>query len=78
MIFCNDRVEFVPLLVATSTLTLEEKTEVKALVSVLGGQVLSEWHNKCTHLTMNKLTVTVKVSYHKPRFVLDLLTLASH
>uniref|UniRef100_A0A1B6KN53 FHA domain-containing protein n=1 Tax=Graphocephala atropunctata TaxID=36148 RepID=A0A1B6KN53_9HEMI len=55
------RVDYVPLLVATSTLTQEEKTEVRRLVTALGGEVVSDWQNRCTHLTMNKLTITVKV-----------------
>lgn len=57
------RLELLHLLVATSTLNQEEKSEVKHTVESLGGKLASDWRRECTHLTMNKLTVTVKVSH---------------
>ncbi|XP_054257374.1 nibrin-like isoform X2 [Macrosteles quadrilineatus] len=54
-------VEYFPLIVATSTLNADEKAEVQNFVESLSGEVAKDWQDSCTHLTMNKLTMTVKV-----------------
>ncbi|XP_049812811.1 nibrin [Schistocerca nitens] len=54
------KLEYKPLVVSLSTLSSEEKRNVKAVISKLGGHVVDTWSSACTHLTMCSITLTIK------------------
>jgi len=58
---CLCRLEHVPLVVTTSTLTPDEKKSLKQHIIMLGGHTVSSWQDTVTHVTMCSLTLTVKV-----------------
>lgn len=64
------RLDYMPLVVCPSTLNSAEKSQLKGIVQALNGQLVSDWQENTTHLTMNKITLTVKVvcalGYGKP------------
>ncbi|ALC44219.1 nbs [Drosophila busckii] len=45
----------------TSALTQPEAQQLNQHMKALNGEVLPTWTDECTHLTMNKVTVTVKL-----------------
>uniref|UniRef100_A0A1B6DQT2 FHA domain-containing protein n=1 Tax=Clastoptera arizonana TaxID=38151 RepID=A0A1B6DQT2_9HEMI len=53
--------EYIPIVVTTSTLGQEEKAELCKIIASFGGTIQNNWSSECTHLVMNQLTVTVKV-----------------
>jgi hypothetical protein len=59
------RLEYIPLVVTTSTLTPNEKKSVKQNITMLGGHIVSNWQDSVTHVTMCSLTLTVKVGLSK-------------
>ncbi|XP_063241810.1 nibrin [Bacillus rossius redtenbacheri] len=50
-----------PLVVTTSTLNAGQTASLVAKVAELGGHVVPDWRDDCTHVTMNRITLTVKV-----------------
>ncbi|XP_021929811.1 nibrin [Zootermopsis nevadensis] len=55
------RLEYVPLVVTTSTLTPDERKRLQQHIIILGGHVVSSWQDTVSHVTMCSLTLTVKV-----------------
>lgn len=55
------RIEYEPLVVCSSCLDLSEKNVLNQNVLQLGGHIVSEWKEECTHLAMVSVKVTVKV-----------------
>ncbi|KAJ9581977.1 hypothetical protein L9F63_003667 [Diploptera punctata] len=55
------KLEYKPLVVTTSTLTPVEKKKLKEQIVKLGGNLVSNWQDSVTHVTMSSLTLTVKV-----------------
>lgn len=49
-----------PLIVSTSCIESQEKRSLKELIQKLGGHILSEWQENCTHLVMKEIKVTIK------------------
>lgn len=49
-----------PLIVSTSCIESQEKRILKELILKLGGHILSEWQENCTHLVMKEIKVTIK------------------
>ncbi|KFW05452.1 Nibrin, partial [Fulmarus glacialis] len=54
------RVEYEPLVVCSSCLDIAQKTALNQAIQQLGGLVVNEWTNECTHLVMVSVKVTVK------------------
>ncbi|XP_053571883.1 nibrin [Bombina bombina] len=54
------RVEYEPLVVSSSCLENTEKTTLNQVIVLLGGHVLNNWAEKCTHLVMTSIKVTIK------------------
>nr|XP_056710366.1 nibrin [Euleptes europaea] len=54
------RVEYEPLVVCSSCLDLSQKSVLNQNILQLGGHVVSEWKEECTHLAMVSVKVTVK------------------
>ncbi|XP_060099515.1 nibrin isoform X1 [Heteronotia binoei] len=54
------RIEYQPLVVCSSCLDLSQKNLLNQNVLQLGGHVVSEWKEECTHLVMVSVKVTVK------------------
>ncbi|NWV86003.1 NBN protein, partial [Dasyornis broadbenti] len=54
------RVEYEPLIVCSSCLDAAQKTDLNQAIQQLGGHVVNEWTNECTHLVMASVKVTVK------------------
>ncbi|XP_074997617.1 nibrin isoform X2 [Calonectris borealis] len=54
------RVEYEPLVVCSSCLDVAQKTALNQAIQQLGGRVVNEWTNECTHLVMVSVKVTVK------------------
>ncbi|XP_063780145.1 nibrin [Pseudophryne corroboree] len=54
------RVTYEPLVACSSCLNASEKNAVSQAVLVLGGHVVNNWTDKCTHLVMTSLKVTIK------------------
>lgn len=46
-----------------STLKMADKDLLKKSLEEIGGHVIREWSELCTHLCMNSVTVTEKVNY---------------
>ena len=56
------RAVYEPFIVATSTLDVASKRNIRPWIVKLGGHIVSEWTRHCSLLIMNKLTITIKVS----------------
>ncbi|XP_067414357.1 nibrin [Emydura macquarii macquarii] len=54
------RVEYEPLLVCSSCLEVSGKTALNQSILQLGGLVVNDWSEECTHLVMISVKVTVK------------------
>eukprot|EP00079_Xenopus_tropicalis_P036876 XP_017950647.1 PREDICTED: nibrin isoform X3 [Xenopus tropicalis] len=54
------RVEYEPLVVCSSCLDNTEKNSLKQNLIHLGGHMLNNWTEKCTHLVMTSIKVTIK------------------
>ncbi|NWW07258.1 NBN protein, partial [Oreocharis arfaki] len=54
------RVEYEPLVVCSSCLDVTQKTALNQAIQQLGGLVVNEWTEECTHLVMISVKVTVK------------------
>ncbi|NWW19634.1 NBN protein, partial [Falcunculus frontatus] len=54
------RVEYEPLVVCSSCLDVAQKTALNQAIQQLGGLLVNEWTNECTHLVMVSVKVTVK------------------
>ncbi|NXM57540.1 NBN protein, partial [Illadopsis cleaveri] len=54
------RVEYEPLVVCSSCLDVAQKNALNQAIQQLGGLVVNEWTNECTHLVMVSVKVTVK------------------
>ncbi|KAJ7338983.1 hypothetical protein JRQ81_012885 [Phrynocephalus forsythii] len=54
------RVEYDPLVVCSSCLNVSQKTSLNKYVLQLGGYVVNDWKEECTHLAMVTVKVTVK------------------
>nr|XP_030122257.3 nibrin isoform X2 [Taeniopygia guttata] len=54
------RVEYEPLVVCSSCLDVAQKKALNQAIQQLGGLVVNEWTNECTHLVMLSVKVTVK------------------
>ncbi|XP_019405786.1 PREDICTED: nibrin isoform X2 [Crocodylus porosus] len=54
------RIEYEPLIVCSSCLDVSGKTALNQAILQLGGLVVNEWTEKCTHLAMVSVKVTVK------------------
>ncbi|XP_071594011.1 nibrin isoform X1 [Heliangelus exortis] len=54
------RVEYEPLVVCSSCLDVAQKTALNQSIQQLGGLVVNEWTEECTHLVMVSVKVTVK------------------
>ncbi|NXE63073.1 NBN protein, partial [Calcarius ornatus] len=54
------RVEYEPLVVCSSCLDVAQKNALNQAIQQLGGLVMNEWTNECTHLVMVSVKVTVK------------------
>ncbi|KAG8224049.1 hypothetical protein J437_LFUL001126 [Ladona fulva] len=50
-----------PLVVTSSTLPTEVKLSLKNLISELGGTLINDWRESCSHLTMESILLTAKV-----------------
>jgi len=55
-LLCNE-----PLMVTTSCVTAANKVQLKKQLCRLGGYLVNDWHNDCSFVVMDKLTITVKV-----------------
>ena len=55
-LLCNE-----PLMVTTSCVTAANKGQLKKQLCRLGGYLVNDWHNDCSFVVMDKLTITVKV-----------------
>ncbi|XP_055843836.1 nibrin [Episyrphus balteatus] len=44
-----------------SSLNPKDLVEIKKQLDLLGGNIISKWESKCTHLTMPEITITIKV-----------------
>ncbi|XP_055911396.1 nibrin [Eupeodes corollae] len=44
-----------------SSLNAKDLVEIKNQLDILGGNIISKWESKCTHLTMPEITITIKV-----------------
>ncbi|XP_063307338.1 nibrin [Pelobates fuscus] len=53
-------VQYDPLVISSSCLAGSEKTSLNEFVLLLGGHILGNWTEKCTHLVMNSIKVTIK------------------
>ncbi|XP_030334235.1 nibrin isoform X3 [Strigops habroptila] len=75
------RVEYEPLVVCSSCLDVAQKTALNQAVQQLGGLVVNEWTEDCTHLVMVSVKVTVKTicalicgrPIIKPEFFVELI-----
>ncbi|NXC94392.1 NBN protein, partial [Certhia familiaris] len=54
------RVEYEPLVVCSSCLDVDQKNALNQAIQQLGGVVVNEWTEGCTHLVMVSVKVTVK------------------
>ncbi|NXO98573.1 NBN protein, partial [Certhia brachydactyla] len=54
------RVEYEPLVVCSSCLDVDQKNALNQAIQQLGGVVVNEWTEECTHLVMVSVKVTVK------------------
>ncbi|KAG6932631.1 nibrin [Chelydra serpentina] len=54
------RVEYEPLIVCSSCLAVSGKTALNQAILQLGGLVVNDWSEECTHLVMISVKVTVK------------------
>ncbi|XP_054841395.1 nibrin [Eublepharis macularius] len=54
------RVEYEPMVVCSSCLDVSQKSVLNQNILQLGGHVVSEWKEDCTHLAMVSVKVTVK------------------
>ncbi|NXY59428.1 NBN protein, partial [Callaeas wilsoni] len=54
------RVEYEPLVVCSSCLDADQKNALNQAIQQLGGLVVNEWTEECTHLVMMSVKVTVK------------------
>ncbi|NXA94908.1 NBN protein, partial [Melanocharis versteri] len=54
------RVEYEPLVVCSSCLDVAQKDALNQAIQQLGGLVVNEWTEECTHLVMVSVKVTVK------------------
>ncbi|NWZ39428.1 NBN protein, partial [Brachypodius atriceps] len=54
------RVEYEPLVVCSSCLDVAQKNTLNQAIQQLGGLVVNEWTQQCTHLVMISVKVTVK------------------
>uniref|UniRef100_A0A8C8RNA2 Nibrin n=1 Tax=Pelusios castaneus TaxID=367368 RepID=A0A8C8RNA2_9SAUR len=54
------RIEYEPLLVCSSCLEVSGKTALNQAILQLGGFVVNDWSEECTHLVMVSVKVTVK------------------
>ncbi|KFP15482.1 Nibrin, partial [Egretta garzetta] len=75
------RVEYEPLVVCSSCLDTAQKTALNQAIQQLGGLVVNEWTEECTHLVMVSVKVTVKTicalicgrPIIKPEFFVELI-----
>ncbi|XP_051466780.1 nibrin [Apus apus] len=75
------RVEYEPLVVCSSCLDVAQKTALNQAIQQLGGLVVNEWTEECTHLVMVSVKVTVKTisalicgrPIIKPEFFVELI-----
>ncbi|NXG60661.1 NBN protein, partial [Hemiprocne comata] len=75
------RVEYEPLVVCSSCLDVAQKTALNRAIQQLGGLVVNEWTEECTHLVMVSVKVTVKTicalicgrPIIKPEFFVELI-----
>ncbi|XP_053324246.1 nibrin [Spea bombifrons] len=54
------RVKYEPLVVSSSCLSVAEKTALNQDLLLLGGHMLGNWTENCTHLVMTSIKVTIK------------------
>ncbi|XP_060631557.2 nibrin [Anolis sagrei] len=54
------RVEYEPLVVCSSCLDVSQKSLINKNIHQLGGHVVNEWKEECTHLVMASVKITVK------------------
>ncbi|GAB6018624.1 hypothetical protein CHUAL_000306 [Chamberlinius hualienensis] len=55
------KVIYTPFICATSGLSKTDKRKVAQNILLLGGHIMNEWTEACTHLIMNKIFMTMKV-----------------
>lgn len=55
------RLERVPIKICTSTIPREQIATMRQFIAQLNGEIVDVWSETCTHLTMNTVTVTMKV-----------------
>ncbi|KAF1528624.1 Nibrin, partial [Eudyptes sclateri] len=75
------RVEYEPLVVCSSCLDVAQKSALNQAIQQLGGLVVNEWTEECTHLVMVAVKVTVKTicalicgrPIIKPEFFVELI-----
>ena len=60
---CLCRLLHEPLVFCCSAISRQESSKVKQLARSLGAEVVSSWSERCSHLVMTTITVTVKVSW---------------
>jgi hypothetical protein len=58
---CYFHLRHTPLTVTTSCVAAANRPALRQLLCQLGGHLLADWHNSCSFVVMDKLTVTVKV-----------------
>ncbi|XP_075069866.1 nibrin isoform X2 [Mixophyes fleayi] len=76
------RVMYEPLVACSSCLNASEKSSVTQAVLSLGGHVVNNWTEKCTHLVMTSVKVTIKTicalicgrSIIKPEYFNEMIT----
>ncbi|KAM5156702.1 nibrin [Mantella aurantiaca] len=54
------RVMYEPLVACSSCLSISEKSSLNQALQLLGGHVVNNWTEKCTHLVMTSIKVTIK------------------
>ena len=56
-----NRLRYRKLVVVTTLLSEEDKGPLKEMLNFLGGHLVKEWSDSCTHLVSTQLMVTPKV-----------------
>ncbi|XP_068093709.1 nibrin isoform X2 [Hyperolius riggenbachi] len=75
------RVQYEPLVICSSCLNGSEKSSLTKALQLLGGHIVNNWTEKCTHLVMTSVKVTIKTicaliccrSIVKPEYFSDMI-----
>lgn len=51
-----------PIVVCPSSINRSDKENLANVITKIGGKITKEWSEECTHLCMNTISVTEKVS----------------